>query len=116
MENTENQLRQRDESSFFWVWKNYLTQVVDFNKQSHLTVLLDLDPSLGRERLDVSRTRYDRLEAEAAVFHERVRDAYLALARDEPDRFLVLDATEPVATLQERIRTRVSALLDTLTA
>ena len=30
--------------------------------------------------------------------------------------FLVLDATEPVATLQERIRTRVSALLDTLTA
>ncbi len=82
----------------------------------HLTVLLDLDPSLGRERLDASRTRYDRLEAEAAVFHERVRDAYLALARDEPDRFLVLDATEPVATLQERIRTRVSALLDTLTA
>lgn len=40
LENTENQLRQRDESSFFWVWKNYLTQVVDFSKQSHLTVLL----------------------------------------------------------------------------
>lgn len=40
LENTENQLRQRDESTFFWVWKNYLTQVVDFNKQSHLTLLL----------------------------------------------------------------------------
>ena len=34
----------------------------------HLAVLLDLDPALGRERLDASRTRYDRLEAEAAVF------------------------------------------------
>jgi len=82
----------------------------------HLTVLLDLDPALGRERLDASRTRYDRLESEEAAFHERVRDAYLGLARAEPDRFLVLDATEPVESLQERIRARVSALLDTLTA
>jgi len=40
LENTENQLRQRDESNFFWVWKNYLTQVVDFSQRSHLTVLL----------------------------------------------------------------------------
>lgn len=82
----------------------------------HLTVLLDLDPALGRERLDASRTRYDRLESETSVFHERVRDAYLELARAETDRFLVLDATEPVEALQERIRARVSALLDTLTA
>ncbi|WP_369813372.1 dTMP kinase, partial [Yonghaparkia sp. Soil809] len=67
-------------------------------------------------RLDASRTRYDRLEAEATVFHERVRDAYLALARDEPDRFLVLDATEAVEALQERVRARVSDVLDTLTA
>jgi dTMP kinase len=82
----------------------------------HLTVLLDLDPSVGRERLDSSRTRYDRLEAEADAFHARVRDAYLELARAEPDRFLVLDAREPVDLLQQRIRERVSGLLDTLTA
>ncbi len=82
----------------------------------HLTILLDLDPSVGRERLDASRTRYDRLEAEAAVFHERVRDAYLELAAAEPERFLVLDATRPVDELQRSIRDRVSALLDTLTA
>jgi dTMP kinase len=80
----------------------------------HLTILLDLDPALGRERLDASRTRYDRLEAETAAFHERVREAYRGLARDEPDRFLVLDATEPVEQLQQSIRGRVSALLDTL--
>lgn len=82
----------------------------------HLTVLLDLDPALGRERLDASRTRYDRLEAEAAVFHERVRAAYLELAAAEPERFLVLDAALPVDELQQRIRDRVSALIATLTA
>lgn len=78
----------------------------------HLTVLLDLDPAVGRERLDASRTRYDRLEAEEADFHERVRAAYLVLAEAEPQRFLVLDATRPVDELQASIRDRVSALLD----
>ncbi len=77
----------------------------------HLTVLLDLDPALGRERLEVSRTRYDRLEAAPDDFHERVRQAYLALAAAEPERFLVLDATVPVDELQQSIRDRVSHLL-----
>jgi dTMP kinase len=76
-----------------------------------LTVLLDLDPAIGRTRLDAARTRYDRLEAEAAEFHGRVRDAYLALAAAEPERFLVLDATRPVEELAAAIRDRVSALL-----
>lgn len=77
----------------------------------HLTVLLDLDPALGRERLEVSRTRYDRLESAPDDFHERVRLAYLALAAAEPARFLVLDATRPVDELQQSIRDRVSHLL-----
>ncbi|HWH25545.1 MAG TPA: dTMP kinase [Pseudolysinimonas sp.] len=76
-----------------------------------LTVLLDLDESAGRARLDASRTQYDRLEAEAADFHARVRAGYLALAADESQRFLVLDATRPVAELADAIRARVSELL-----
>jgi dTMP kinase len=76
-----------------------------------ITVLLDLDVAIGRSRLDESRTRYDRLESEAAEFHTRVREAYLALAAAEPERFLVLDATLPVDELAERIRIRVSELL-----
>ena len=77
-----------------------------------LTVLLDLDEAVGRERLGASRTRYDRLEAEAAEFHARVRAAYLDLAAAEPTRFLVLDATLPVEELAARIRERVAELLD----
>ena len=76
-----------------------------------ITVLLDLDVAIGRGRLDEARTRYDRLESEAAEFHTRVREAYLALAAAEPERFLVLDAALPADELAARIRTRVSAAL-----
>tara|TARA_R110000868_G_scaffold43633_2_gene146400 strand:+ start:34684 stop:35304 length:621 start_codon:yes stop_codon:yes gene_type:complete len=77
-----------------------------------VTVLLDLDETVGRERLDGARTRYDRLEAEASDFHARVRSAYLELAAAEPERFLVLDGSRPVDELAAAIRDRVSDLLD----
>ncbi|HMM82061.1 MAG TPA: dTMP kinase [Terrimesophilobacter sp.] len=76
-----------------------------------LTVLLDLEETLGRERLDTSRTRFDRLESEEQEFHSRVRAAYLALAAAEPERFLVLDATRAREDLAGEIRSRVAALL-----
>lgn len=76
-----------------------------------LTVLLDLEETLGRERLDTARTRFDRLEAEEQEFHSRVRAAYLALAEAEPERFLVLDATRAREDLAGQIRSRVATLL-----
>ncbi|WP_308467981.1 dTMP kinase [Rathayibacter soli] len=76
-----------------------------------LTILLDLDETVARSRLDSSRTRYDRLEAEKADFHARVRAAYLDLAAAEPERFLVLDAGQPVNALAATIRARVEPLL-----
>jgi dTMP kinase len=76
-----------------------------------LTVLLDLDPQVGRSRLDAAEKSWDRLESEAAAFHGRVRDAYLAIARAEPARFLVVDATLPVAEAAAAVRARVADLL-----
>jgi len=76
-----------------------------------LTILLDLDEAIGRERLDEVRTRYDRLEAEKSDFHARVRAGYLALAAAEPDRFLVLPATDTIVSIAAAIRARVSTLL-----
>ena len=75
-----------------------------------LTVLLDLDPDAARTRLG-ERTGYDRLEAEQADFHRRVRDAYLGLAATEPERFLVVDAALPPEAITERIRARMAELL-----
>ncbi len=76
-----------------------------------LTILLDLDETVARRRLDADNKRFDRLEAEKNEFHSRVREAFLELALAEPDRFLVLDASFPVETLAESIRARVAALL-----
>ena len=76
-----------------------------------VTVLLDIDVEAGRARLDTSRTKYDRLEAEQRDFHSRVRESYLELAAAEPARFLVVDATLPVDTIAAAIRERVALSL-----
>lgn len=76
-----------------------------------LTVLLDLDPTTARGRLDADDKPFDRLEAEREDFHARVRERFLAIAADEPGRFLVLDAGRPAAELAAAIRARVAALL-----
>lgn len=76
-----------------------------------LTVLLDLDPTAARLRLDASRTRFDRLESEKAEFHARVRQAFLDIAGSDPERFLVVDASRPVEEIAGEVRARVGTLL-----
>ena len=73
-----------------------------------LTILLDLPPQAGLGRRARSA---DRLEAEPSEFHERVRAGFLALARSDPDRYLVLDATPPPDELTAVIRERVREML-----
>jgi dTMP kinase len=73
-----------------------------------LTILLDLPPQAGLGR----RTRSaDRLEAEPTEFHDRVRAGFLSLARQDPQRYLVLDATRPAAELTQEIQERVREML-----
>jgi dTMP kinase len=74
-----------------------------------LTVLLDLPPETGlaRQRGEPS----DRFQQEELDFHRRVREGYLALARDEPDRWLVLDGTLPPSEIGELILQRLRELL-----
>jgi len=73
-----------------------------------LTILLDLPPEAGLGRRSVSA---DRLEAEPADFHERVREGFLAQAQASPGRYLVLDATQSPAELSVQIQDRVRDLL-----
>ncbi|MCU1404017.1 MAG: dTMP kinase [Glaciihabitans sp.] len=75
-----------------------------------LTILLDLDETIGRTRLDSARTKYDRLEDEKQDFHARVRDGYLVLAKAEPERFLVIPATDSIDSIAAQIRDRISTL------
>ncbi|MFL0564322.1 dTMP kinase [Microbacterium sp. 179-I 1D1 NHS] len=78
-----------------------------------VTVLLDVDPATARDRLDAADKPFDRLEAEKSAFHERVRAAFLALADAEPERFLVVDATQPIEVIADAIRARVDERLST---
>lgn len=76
-----------------------------------LTILLDLDPQLGRARMNAAPRVYDRLEEEGGDFPARVRAEFLRMATAEPERFLVVDAAQPVEVVAARIRDRVAALL-----
>ena len=73
-----------------------------------LTILLDLPPVAGLVRRAPSA---DRLEAEPTEFHQRVREGFLAQARAEPQRYLVLDATRPPEQLSREIQDRVRDML-----
>jgi dTMP kinase len=74
-----------------------------------LTIILDLPPVDGLRRRERSA---DRLEAEPAEFHDRVRRAFLSLAEEAaPDRYLVLDASRPSADLSRTIQERVREML-----
>jgi dTMP kinase len=73
-----------------------------------LTVLLDMPPAHGLGRRARSA---DRLEAEPLDFHERVRTGFLSLARAEPERYLVLDASRPADELSREIQERIRDML-----
>jgi dTMP kinase len=73
-----------------------------------LTVLLDMPPEAGLGRRARSA---DRLEAEPPEFHQRVRAGFLALARADPERYLIVDATLPVDEISREIKDRIRDIL-----
>jgi dTMP kinase len=71
-----------------------------------LTILIDLPAEIGLGRLQ-SR---DRLEAESNDFHERVRQEYLQISMMDPERYFVVDGTQPVEEINTLITARVAEL------
>jgi dTMP kinase len=74
-----------------------------------LTILLDMPGEAGLARK--AGERDDRFHKETAAFHRRVREGYLKLARAEPERWLVIDATQEKDKIAVIIWQRVSKLL-----
>lgn len=75
-----------------------------------LTLLLDLPPEMGLARKAHERTA-DSIGGESLGFHRRVREGYLAFARREPERIVVLDATGPEAETTRTAWEEVQRLL-----
>ncbi len=75
-----------------------------------LTVLLDVDPAVGLRRKK-SVGEWNRMDAYQLEFHQRVRAGYLELARQEPRRWVVLDAGQPRELVQAALRQVILARL-----
>ena len=76
-----------------------------------LVVLLDVPAEVGLSRVR-GRGAQDRLERESIEFHERVRQAFRALAEADPRRYLMLDATWPPERLAAQVLDEVEHLLN----
>ena len=90
-----------------------LETLVQGARRPDLTVLLDapVEQALKRARQRQPLAAADRIESERAEFFERVRDVYRARAAAEPNRVVVLDATQSV----EWVATRILGLLEART-
>ena len=73
-----------------------------------VTVFLDMPPAQIEERISKRKLK-DRMESNDRAFYERVRNGYLALAKEEK-RFFVVDGTQSVEQLHEQIWARIAAL------
>lgn len=85
--------------------KQALISVISFataGLHPDITILLDVPVDVGLARKH-HREEWNRFEAETRDFHQRVRDAYLALAQAEPRRWQCFDGGRPAAELADEI-------------
>ena len=84
-----------------------LQTLLDFSTaglKPDLTLLVDVPIEIGMTRKQANGSEWNRLDAYALAFHERVRQGYFALAEAEPERWLIIDATEDQESVQETMR------------
>ena len=93
-------------------WIEQLASEVQRELKPDCTLLLDLPVSIGLERVKQrsGAAPTDRFEEEPAKFFERVREAYLELARTEPGRIRIVNASGTIAEVQKEI----AAVLESL--
>jgi dTMP kinase len=95
-------------------WIEQLAAEVQRGLTPDCTLLLDLPVTTGLERVRLrsGTVPTDRFEEEPVKFFERVRDAYLELARAEPKRFRVVNASGSVAHVQQQAAAVLESLLE----
>jgi dTMP kinase len=86
---------------------NLLAVCVHKGLEPDMTILLDAPAAIGQARAH-ARGDTDRLESEQTSFYSRVREGYLALATAHPQRFVVVDATQKLASVQASIRSAIA--------
>ena len=95
--------------------------ICDFASRSlvpDMTLLFDISADKGLDRV-IGRARgmgntplEDRFEKEHLRFHETVRNGYLALAEENPDRFRIIDASRDTDTVHREVRVHLESLIE----
>lgn len=89
---------------------NTLENLVQGSLRPDLVLVLDIDPELGLQRAR-QRGEPDRFERETLMFFQRVRAAYLQRAHQDPSRYLIIDASQPLPQVQAQIRSGLDEFL-----
>jgi len=91
-----------------------LQTLLDFSTgglKPDLTLLVDVPVEVGMARKRANSSEWNRLDAYDLAFHERVRQGYFALAEAEPDRWMIIDATEEKEQVQVALRRAILSRL-----
>lgn len=76
-----------------------------------LTILFDLSPEIALQRAK-NRSELDRFESEPIDFHQRIREAYLNLANDNVERYVVIDASKDIQNVKDQVQKKVSQFIE----
>jgi dTMP kinase len=87
-----------------------LQHIVQGDLTPDLTILLDAPIDIGLERIKV-RKKTDRFESETKNFFIKARAAYLDMAKAEPNRFRIVDATQSIEALQVQVKELIGPLV-----
>lgn len=94
------------ELGFEMIWR--INEVAIGGILADKVILLDIDPESGIKRRGGDLNRLDK---EDLVFHQEVRDGYLELFKEEPERFIVVDASPSIEVVAEHVWMKVLPLL-----
>lgn len=90
-------------------WVQKLCAFATHDLQPDLTLYLDLDPVIGLARVQRNGNK-DRIESEKLEFHQQIRRAFHALAAEEPNRLVILDAGRPADEVFQSAMEKIHAL------
>lgn len=77
------------------------------DREPDVTFLLDVDPGVVKNRIE----NPDRIERENIDFHRKVRNAYLCLAKENPNRIIVIDSRKTIEQIHGEIKKEISVFL-----
>jgi dTMP kinase len=91
----------------------YLNNFATKGLKPNLTIVMDLDPEIGLTRVKKNRNQlvFDRIEAEKIEFHQKVRNGFIQIAKREPNRVILVDASQNPNVITDQISKLVVNLL-----